>query len=100
MSPHGRCPCQPSGTYSLQAGGEVAGDEHVTLCSSSDHSDIMTLGDAREAELGPWDEHAEVEEEEAAVSEELYLGTSSSSQYTFSAAETGRQPTHPLTNPA
>ncbi|XP_031686845.1 cell cycle progression protein 1 isoform X13 [Oncorhynchus kisutch] len=72
-----------------EAGGEVAGDEHVTLCSSSDHSDIVTLGDTRETELGPWDEQA-VEEEEGAVSEELYLGTSSSSQYTFSAAETAR----------
>ncbi|CDQ61902.1 unnamed protein product [Oncorhynchus mykiss] len=70
-----------------EAGGEVAGDEHVTLCSSSDHSDIVTLGDTRETELGPWDEQT-VEEEEGAVSEELYLGTSSSSQYTFSAAET------------
>ncbi|XP_029577267.1 cell cycle progression protein 1 isoform X7 [Salmo trutta] len=75
-----------------EAGGEVAGDEHVTLCSSSDHSDIVTLGDTRETELGPWDEQAveEEEEEEGAVSEELYLGTSSSSQYTFSAAETAR----------
>ncbi|XP_041705949.1 cell cycle progression protein 1 isoform X1 [Coregonus clupeaformis] len=70
-----------------EAGGEVTGDEHVTLCSSSDHSDIVTLGDTRESELGPWDEQT-VEEEEGAVSEELYLGTSSSSQYTFSAAET------------
>nr|XP_029495110.1 cell cycle progression protein 1-like isoform X5 [Oncorhynchus nerka] len=69
-----------------EAGGEVAGDEHVTLCSSSDHSDIVTLGDTRETELGPWDE--QTVEEEGAVSEELYLGTSSSSQYTFSAAET------------
>uniref|UniRef100_A0A8C7GPW3 Cell cycle progression protein 1 n=1 Tax=Oncorhynchus kisutch TaxID=8019 RepID=A0A8C7GPW3_ONCKI len=65
-----------------EAGGEVAGDEHVTLCSSSDHSDIVTLGDTRETELGPWDEQTV---EEGAVSEELYLGTSSSSQYTFSA---------------
>ncbi|XP_021463081.2 cell cycle progression protein 1 isoform X5 [Oncorhynchus mykiss] len=72
-----------------EAGGEVAGDEHVTLCSSSDHSDIVTLGNTRETELGPWDEQT-VEEEEGAVSEELYLGTSSSSQYTFSAAETAR----------
>ncbi|XP_031667532.1 cell cycle progression protein 1 isoform X7 [Oncorhynchus kisutch] len=69
-----------------EAGGEVAGDEHVTLCSSSDHSDIVTLGDTRETELGPWDEQTV---EEGAVSEELYLGTSSSSQYTFS-AETAR----------
>ncbi|KAM9423680.1 cell cycle progression protein 1-like isoform 5-T9 [Salvelinus alpinus] len=72
-----------------EAGGEVAGDEQVTLCSSSDHSDIVTLVDTRETELGPWDEQT-VEEEEGAVSEELYLGTSSSSQYTFSAAETAR----------
>uniref|UniRef100_A0A4W5PZT7 Cell cycle progression 1 n=1 Tax=Hucho hucho TaxID=62062 RepID=A0A4W5PZT7_9TELE len=71
-----------------EAGGEVAGDEHVTLCSSSDHSDIVTLGDTRETELGPWDEQTVEEEEERAVSEELYLGTSSSSQYTFSTAET------------
>lgn len=81
--------------YPLQAGGEVAGDEHVTLCSSSDHSDIVTLGNTRETELGPWDEQT-VEEEEGAVSEELYLGTSSSSQYTFSAAETGRANQHTL----
>ncbi|XP_064835468.1 cell cycle progression protein 1-like isoform X6 [Oncorhynchus masou masou] len=75
-----------------EAGGEVAGDEHVILCSSSDHSDIVTLGDTRETELGPWDEQTveEEEEEEGALSEELYLGTSSSSQYTFSAAETAR----------
>lgn len=31
-----------------------------------------------------------VEEEEAAAGEELYLGTSCSSQYTFTAADTGR----------
>ncbi|XP_035594155.1 cell cycle progression protein 1-like isoform X1 [Oncorhynchus keta] len=73
--------------FASEAGGEVAGDEQVTLCSSSDHSDIVTLGDTRETELGPWDEQAV---EEGAVSEELYLGTSSSSQYTFSAAETAR----------
>ncbi|KAL1007282.1 hypothetical protein UPYG_G00084500 [Umbra pygmaea] len=73
----------------FEAAREVTGDEHVTLCSSSDHSDIVTLGDAREAELGPWDEQA-VMEEEAALSEELYLGTSSSSQYTFSTVETAR----------
>ncbi|XP_010878407.2 cell cycle progression protein 1 isoform X2 [Esox lucius] len=73
----------------LEVSGEVAGDEHVTLCSSSDHSDIVTLGDVREAELGPWDEQTVVEEE-AATSEDLYLGTSSSSQYTFSTAETAR----------
>ncbi|KAM4744984.1 cell cycle progression protein 1 isoform 2-T2 [Anableps anableps] len=47
--------------------------------SSSDHSDIVTLRDLKE------DEHAE---EEAANTEELYLGTSSSSHYTFTATET------------
>ncbi|KAM7406160.1 hypothetical protein PAMP_000557 [Pampus punctatissimus] len=56
------------------------GKEHVTL-SSSDHSDIVTLGDVKE------DEHAEVEEV-AAAHEDFYLGTSCSSQYAFTAAET------------
>ncbi|KAM7424082.1 hypothetical protein PAMA_000438 [Pampus argenteus] len=56
------------------------GKEHVTL-SSSDHSDIVTLGDVKE------NEHAEVEEV-AAAHEEFYLGTSCSSQYAFTAAET------------
>ncbi len=54
----------------------------MTLSSSSDHSDIVTLGDLKE------DDHVEVDEE-AAANEELYLGTSCSSQYAFSAAETG-----------
>lgn len=53
----------------------------VTLLSSSDHSDIVTL-DSKE--------RVHVEEEEGAASEELYLGTSCSSQYTFTAADTGR----------
>ncbi|KAJ7986149.1 hypothetical protein DPEC_G00347790 [Dallia pectoralis] len=79
----------------LEVGGEVGGDEHVTQCSSSDHSDIVTLGDVRESELGPWDEQAVVEEE-AAAGEDLYLGTSSSSQYTFSTAETGFPSGQPL----
>lgn len=53
--------------------------------SSSDHSDIVTLRDLKE------DEHAEEEElEEAGSTEENYLGTSSSSHYTFTAAETGK----------
>ncbi|CAL8351137.1 unnamed protein product [Merluccius merluccius] len=56
----------------------AAAKEHVTLCSSSDlsSSDIVTLGDMKEVE------------EEPAVNEESYLGTSSSSQYTFTAVET------------
>ncbi|KAL3992949.1 cytosol aminopeptidase [Sarotherodon galilaeus] len=62
-----------------EAGDEAAGKEPVL--SSSDLSDIVTLPDLKEGE------HAEVEEE-AAASEDLYLGTSCSSQYTFSAAET------------
>lgn len=57
----------------------------MTLLSSSDHSDIVTLGDVKEDEH----EHAEVEEV-AAAHEEFYLGTSCSSQYAFTAAETGK----------
>ncbi|XP_034161114.2 cell cycle progression protein 1 isoform X6 [Pangasianodon hypophthalmus] len=70
-----------------QAGKEAGQEDHVHLCSSSDHSDIVTLGDSREAELGVWEEPVAREDEETG-NEELYLGTSSSSQYTFSAAET------------
>lgn len=60
--------------------GDSAGKEPVL--SSSDLSDIVTLGDVKE------DEHTE---EEAAAPAELYLGTSCSSHYAFtsSAAETG-----------
>ncbi|KAM4630726.1 cell cycle progression protein 1 [Polymixia lowei] len=65
-----------------EAAGGTAGKEHVTLCSSSDHSDIVTLGDTKE------EDHAVVEEDQAEANEELYLGTSSSSQYTFTAVET------------
>nr|XP_020460780.1 cell cycle progression protein 1 isoform X1 [Monopterus albus] len=64
-----------------EAGDNATGKEHVTLLSSSDHSDIMTLGDLKE------DEHAEVGEE-AAASGGFYLGTSCSSQYAFTAPET------------
>ncbi|KAL6113136.1 ccpg1 [Pungitius sinensis] len=67
------------------------GKQPVALLSSSDHSDIVTLGDLKEGE------HVEVEEEEAAAAnEEFYLGTSCSSQYAFTAAETvflAKQPT-------
>ncbi|XP_040890471.1 cell cycle progression protein 1 isoform X2 [Toxotes jaculatrix] len=70
-----------------EAGDKAAGKEHVSLLSSSDHSDIVTLGDLKE------DEHADVEEE-AAASEEFYLGTSCSSQYTFTAADTGLMMSH------
>lgn len=60
-------------TYLLQA-------ENLPV-SFSDHSDIVTLGDLKD------DDHAEVAEEAAA--NEFYLGTSSSSQYAFIAADTG-----------
>ncbi|XP_047219338.1 cell cycle progression protein 1 isoform X3 [Girardinichthys multiradiatus] len=63
---------------SPKAGDGAAVREHVF--SSSDHSDIVTLRDLKEGE------HAE---EEAASTEEHYLGTSSSSHYTFTAIETG-----------
>ncbi|XP_068586484.1 cell cycle progression protein 1 isoform X2 [Cebidichthys violaceus] len=64
-----------------EAGDDTKGkQQHVTLLSSSDHSDIVTLGDLKEGE------HVVVEEE-AAANEELYLGTSCSSQYAFTAAE-------------
>lgn len=53
----------------------------MCVLSSSDHSDIVTLGDSKE--------HAE---EEEGASEELCLGTPYSSQYTFTAAETGMSP--------
>ncbi|XP_051235164.1 cell cycle progression protein 1 isoform X2 [Dicentrarchus labrax] len=67
--------------YASEAGDNTPGKQNVTLLSSSDHSDIVTLRDLKE------DEHVEVEEE-AAANEEFYLGTSCSSQYAFNAAET------------
>ncbi|XP_076851376.1 cell cycle progression protein 1 isoform X2 [Brachyhypopomus gauderio] len=69
--------------------------EHVTLCSSSEHSDIITLGDSKEAELVTWEE-PHVKEDEQTGNEEIYLGSSSSSQYTFSAAETIFPVEHPV----
>ncbi|XP_057204752.1 cell cycle progression protein 1 isoform X2 [Triplophysa rosa] len=65
---------------------EAGGDDHVTLCSSSENSDIITLADAREAEITVWAEPVAKEKEETG-SEELDLGTSSSSQYTFRETE-------------
>ncbi|KTF84907.1 hypothetical protein cypCar_00050103, partial [Cyprinus carpio] len=56
------------------------GEEHVTLCSSSENSDIITLADSREAETASWEEPVAKETEEA--------GSSSSSQYTFRKSET------------
>ncbi|KAG7333535.1 hypothetical protein KOW79_003670 [Hemibagrus wyckioides] len=77
----------PEAEPGRQAGKEAGLEDHTHLCSSSDHSDIVTLGDCREAELGVWEEPV-VREDEDTGNEELYLGTSSSSQYTFSAVET------------
>ncbi|XP_034725948.1 cell cycle progression protein 1 isoform X5 [Etheostoma cragini] len=71
---------------------DTAGKQHVTILSSSDHSDIVTLGDLKE------DEQADAIEE-VATNKEFYLGTSCSSQYAFTATEAvfpGQQPT--LTN--
>lgn len=55
----------------------AAGKELASVLSSSDHSDILTLGDLKEDESGP-----------AVSTEEFYLGTSCSSQYNFTSAET------------
>ncbi|XP_056334394.1 cell cycle progression protein 1 isoform X2 [Danio aesculapii] len=61
---------------------DAGAEEHVILCSSSDNSDIITLGDAREAET---EEEPVAKETEEAGSEDL--GSSSSSQYTFRESE-------------
>ncbi|KAM9409445.1 cell cycle progression protein 1 isoform 2-T3 [Pholidichthys leucotaenia] len=58
--------------------------------SSSELSDIVTLGDVKE------DEIAEVEEE-LATNEEFYLGISNSSQYIFNAADTVFPAQQPVT---
>ncbi|XP_056135419.1 cell cycle progression protein 1-like [Lampris incognitus] len=68
-----------------EAGEGAAGKGPVTLGSSSDDSDIVILGDLKK------DEHVSANGDEvaaAAADEEFYLGTSSSSQYTFTAMET------------
>ncbi|KAG9341155.1 hypothetical protein JZ751_019594 [Albula glossodonta] len=63
-------------------------EEHVT-CSLSEHSDIMILEPSMAAEPGAlWEEQQGVVQEELLGREELYMGTSISSQYTFSASET------------
>ncbi|XP_030269817.1 cell cycle progression protein 1 isoform X3 [Sparus aurata] len=64
-----------------ETGNTTTGHQNVSPLSSSDHSDIVTLRDLKE------DEHVEAGEE-AATNEEFYLGTSCSSQYAFTAAET------------
>ncbi|XP_033847783.1 cell cycle progression protein 1 isoform X1 [Periophthalmus magnuspinnatus] len=63
---------------SAETGVNAARREHVSVLSSSDHSDILTLGDLKE------DEPVTTE-----TSEELYLGMSCSSQYTFTSSPTG-----------
>lgn len=60
-----------------EAEASAAGNEHVSVLSSSDHSDILTLGDIKEDESVP-----------TVATEEFYLGTSCSSQYTFTSTET------------
>ncbi|XP_031170041.1 cell cycle progression protein 1 isoform X8 [Sander lucioperca] len=67
-------------TLCASEAGDTPGKQHATVLSSSDHSDIVTLGDLKE------DEHADAEEE-VATNKEFYLGTSCSSQYAFTAAE-------------
>uniref|UniRef100_A0A3B3ZF23 Uncharacterized protein n=1 Tax=Periophthalmus magnuspinnatus TaxID=409849 RepID=A0A3B3ZF23_9GOBI len=62
----------------MLTGVNAASREHVSVLSSSDHSDILTLGDLKE------DEPVTTE-----TSEELYLGMSCSSQYTFTSSPTG-----------
>lgn len=56
----------------------------MSVLSSSDHSDIVTLGNCKEQE--------QIEEEDAAAHEEFYLGTPCSSQYAFTTAENGEYP--------
>ncbi|XP_028999928.1 cell cycle progression protein 1 isoform X2 [Betta splendens] len=70
-----------------EAGDMAPETVHVSLLSSSDQSDIVTLGDLKE------DDHLE-EEEAAAASEEFYMGTSCSSQYAFTAGESGLMLSH------
>ncbi|XP_061101270.1 cell cycle progression protein 1 isoform X3 [Conger conger] len=74
-----------------EAGEEDVAEENVPV---SDHSDIVTLDPSKVAELGPWEEQV-VPEEESMGNEELYLGTSSSSQYTFSTPEKTLFPVEP-----
>lgn len=65
-----------------QAGDAAKGTQLAALLSSSDHSDIVTLGDLKEGE------HVE-----AAANREFDLGTSCSSLYAFTATEAGRTAT-------
>ncbi|XP_039514893.1 cell cycle progression protein 1 isoform X2 [Pimephales promelas] len=70
-----------------KAGDNVGGEEHVILCSSSENSDILTLPDSCETEIDAWKEPVAKEAKEAG-SDEFYLGSSSSSQYTFRESDT------------
>ncbi|CAL1604055.1 unnamed protein product [Knipowitschia caucasica] len=60
-----------------ETGIDAATNEHVSVLSSSDHSDILTFGDIKDDELVS-----------AEASDDLYLGMSCSSQYTFTSAQT------------
>ncbi|KAK7913077.1 hypothetical protein WMY93_013288 [Mugilogobius chulae] len=57
-----------------ESGASASSKEHVSVLSSSDHSDILTLGDLKDDEL--------------VTTEASYLGMSCSSQYTFTSAQT------------
>ncbi|KAK1158199.1 cell cycle progression protein 1 isoform X1 [Acipenser oxyrinchus oxyrinchus] len=59
-------------------------DEQVVFGSSSDHSDIVTLEPLLVEELGVWEERESALQEPESNED---LGSSSSSQYTFSAPE-------------
>ncbi|XP_068616659.1 cell cycle progression protein 1 isoform X2 [Brachionichthys hirsutus] len=65
--------------FASEASGDAAEKRHSSVLSSSDHSDIVALGDVKEEQV----------ELEAEPNRGLYLGTPCSSQYTFTAAETG-----------
>ncbi|XP_067245984.1 cell cycle progression protein 1 isoform X3 [Chanodichthys erythropterus] len=70
-----------------EVGDDVGGEDHVILCSSSENSDIITLPDSCEAEIDAWEDPVAKQAKEAR-SEKFYLGSSSSSQYTFRDSET------------
>ncbi|XP_041082810.1 cell cycle progression protein 1-like isoform X5 [Polyodon spathula] len=63
---------------------EKALHEQVVFGSSSDHSDIVTLEPPQVEELGVWEERESAVQEPESNED---LGSSSSSQYTFSAPE-------------
>ncbi|XP_053318496.1 cell cycle progression protein 1 [Spea bombifrons] len=62
--------------------------EDVVCEAGSDDSDIVTLEPPRADEIGPLDEDVAALEEEVAITEDVNLSSSFSSQYTFSQPET------------